>query len=72
MLVLQILAVLSEETVNTEAPSAENTAEIKKPSCPDKVRMHSPVLVLQILAVVSSEAVNTEAPSDENTAEFKP
>ena len=59
---LQIFAVRSSDAVSTEAPSAENAAEIES-TCV--------TCGLQMFAVRSSDAVNTEAPSAENTAELE-
>ncbi len=69
MLELQSLAVLSSEAVSTAAPSAEKTADVTQPECPESVSRHSPVLELQSLAVLSCEAVSTAAPSAEKTAD---
>ena len=49
---LQIFAVLSFDAVSTEAPSAENTAEVMTSSCPASISRHSPVAELQIFAVL--------------------
>ena len=66
---LQIFGVLSFDAVSTEAPSAENTAEVMTFSCPASVRRHSSIAELQIFAVLSYDAVSTKVPSAENAAE---
>merc|ERR1711972_42221 len=68
---LQSLAVLSSDDVNTEAPSLENTAEYRELSWPTKLWVQWPVSILQSLAVLSPDDVKTEAPSSENTDERK-
>ena len=59
------MAVLSPEAVNTDEPSAKNSADVKYFACPAQVCMHLLVGVPQILAVLSNEAVNTDEPSGE-------
>ena len=45
---LQILAVLSPDAVSTEAPSAENTADVMTSSRTASERRHSPAAEFQI------------------------
>ena len=60
---LQIFAALSLDAVSTEAPTAENTAEIMTSTWPASARRHSPAAELQIHAVLSFDAVSAKAPS---------
>ena len=67
---LQIFAVLSFDAVSTEAPSAENTAEVMTSSRTASVGRHSPAAELQIFLVLSYDAVSRKVPSAENTCDI--
>ena len=67
---LQIFAVLSFDAVSTEAPSAENTAEVMTTSRTASIEGHSPAAELQIFLVLSCDAVSRKLPSAEKACDI--
>ena len=61
-------AVLSPEAAHTDDLSAEHTAYVTRPACPDNVCTHLPVQVHQVLAALLLEAVDTDDSSANTTA----
>ena len=63
-MLLQSLAVRSEDAVTTSSPSGEKTAVHNGPRCPFRFPRHSPEALLQSLAVLSTFRCHIAGPRD--------